>query len=148
MEPDQDALERLQKLERYMELNDFLLFREHDEYLWLKLRASGYRDAEAWKKLIARGTHRREEAWQIAREMARSILGREWQALGVEAESRDLAAVSDQFAEQLMVEQDIVPPTFTEWTQCESCGRMPVPQRFGKQQSPNCPWCLPGVADL
>jgi hypothetical protein len=139
MEPDQDALGRIKNLENFMELNHYLAFRETEDYLWLKLRASGYEDPEAWATLIELGSKRRAEAWQIAKEMATSILSDQ---RGVERGNFD--SVVEKLAEKLLVEQDLVPPTFTEWTECESCGRMPVPKRFEKTHSPNCPWCLPG----
>jgi hypothetical protein len=136
MQPDQDALDRLQALSNYLSVSEHMMFREKDEYLWLKLRASGYEDAEVWAKVIERGNVRREEAWEIAKDMARNIL------------NKDVEAVVQQFAEQLLVEQDIVPPTFTKWCECQTCGRMPVPERFEAERSPNCPWCLSGVSGI
>lgn len=143
MEPDQDALARIKNLENFMELNHYLAFRETEDYLWLKLRASGYEDPEAWAALIELGSKRRAEAWQIAKEMATSILSDQ---RGVERS--DFDSVVQRLAEKLLVEQDICPPTFNKWTECETCGRMPVPESFKFEQSPNCPWCLAGVADL
>lgn len=144
MEPDQDALGRIKNLENFMELNHYLAFRETEDYLWLKLRASGYEDPEAWATLIELGSKRRTEAWQIAKEIAANVLRAEWDGIGSQYSEEDLGRVSERLAEQLMVEQNLTPPTFTDWTECESCGRMPVPPRFQKTHSPNCPWCLPG----
>lgn len=144
MEADPDALRAIKNLERRMTLAEYMEFRTQDEFLWLQLRATGYEDPEAWAQVIERGTNRRAEAWTIAKEMATSIMRDEWDARGHEYRQSDLDAVAERLAEQLMVEQHITPPTFTKWIECETCGRMPVPERVQEQHAANCPWCLPG----
>lgn len=145
MEPDQDALDRLSALEKALTVSEYMQFKETDQYLWLKLRATGYDDDKLWSKVIERGTARRQEAWTIAREMARSILLDEVKGLSVDVDEDKLSTAVDAFAEQLLVQQDIVPPTFTKWTECETCGRMPVPEKFSLTSSPHCPWCTAGA---
>jgi hypothetical protein len=148
MDRDPSALESIKNLENFMELNSYLMFRQTEDYLWLKLRATGYTDPEAWATLIELGSKRRAEAWQIAQEMATSILKDQWDSRGHEYQQSDLDSVVRKLAEKLLVEQDICPPTFNKWCECETCGRMPVPERFQAEQSANCPWCLSGVSGI
>jgi hypothetical protein len=114
-------------------------FRKTDEYLWMVTRTEGYR-GKAMDELIKRGTKRREEAWKIALDMAESIVASDLAeaAMNVPEEGRRMAV--RQLAEKLLVEQDTIPLTYTAWSDCQQCGRVPVPEGSDEVLA-ICPWC-------
>lgn len=134
-----DTLGVLNHLSNVMTVDEWQQFKDTDDYLWMMARVEGYRGA-SMKKLSEAGTKRRAAAWEIAKEMAHSIIQAEIAELPLEIEDEQVQGLIDRLAEKLMVEQNLTPPTFTAWTDCSTCGRVPVPVGTDAT-TPNCPWC-------
>jgi hypothetical protein len=115
-------------------------FKESEDYLWLMARVEGFRGANM-AKLVKAGKKRRAEAWEVALDMAKSITKAEVEELELQLPEEQVQALTVKLAEKLMCEQNFTPPTFTEWAECETCGKVPVPQGT-ESKTPNCPWCM------
>ena len=134
-----DTLGVLNHLSNVMTIEEWQQFKDTEEYLWMMARVEGYRGA-SMKKLSEAGTRQRAEAWEIARDMANSIIKAEIAELPLDIEDTQVQVLIERLAEKLMVEQNLTPPTFTSWSDCSTCGRVPVPDGT-EALTPNCPWC-------
>ena len=134
-----DTLRALEHLSNVLTVDEWREFKATDEYLWMVARTQGYRGG-AMEELVARGTKRREEAWGIALDMARSIVEDDLRELSIDIPEENKRVAIKGLAEKLLVEQDIVPPTYTAWADCEQCGRVPVPEE-SEEVMASCPWC-------
>lgn len=134
-----DTLRALEHLSNVLTVDEWQRFKATDEYLWMVARTQGYR-GPAMEELVAKGVKRREEAWTIALDMARSIIEKDLKDLSYNAPEENKKLAIKQLAEKLLVEQDIVPPTYTAWADCEQCGRVPVPEEQDEVMA-RCPWC-------
>jgi hypothetical protein len=135
-----DALKLLDHLSSVLTVEEYQAWKESDHYLWVMARFEGYRGANM-DKLVEAGKRRRSEAWHIALDMAASVVDQESSELGLSLSSEQRERLRISWAEKLLIEQYITPPAFTGWTDCDSCGRVPVPATF-QPHSINCPWCL------
>ena len=136
-----DPLGVLNHLSGVMTPAQWLEFKTTDEYLWMMARAEGYR-GNAMKRLARAGAQRRAEAWEVAKDIAANIIRVEIAELPLEITDEQAQVLVTRLAEKLMCEQNFTPPTFTEWAECETCGKVPVPQGT-ETKTPNCPWCMP-----
>ena len=134
-----EPLAVLKHLSNVLTTQEWQAFKCTEDYLWLTARADGYK-GKAWEQLVKEGTERRREAWLIATDMAESIIAQEIAELGVDTPEEHRKQLILRLAEQLMVEQDLTPATFTAWTDCEYCGRVPVPEGTAEIVTV-CPWC-------
>jgi len=135
-----DTLRALEHLSNVLTTDEWSQFKSTDEYLWMIARTQGYR-GPAMEELVAKGTKRRAEAWEIALEMAQSITDQELAELSLFIPEENKRMAIRQLAEKLLVEQDTVPPTFTAWADCDQCGRVPVPEGSDETLAV-CPWCM------
>ena len=136
-----DALRTLNHLSCVLTVEEWQSFKETEEYLWIMAHAQKFRGHEM-DELVKRGTKRREEAWKIALDMADSIISQEVQEVSFPITEEQRGHLVTACAEKLLVEQNITPPTFTAWTDCDECGRVPC-HSGSPASSPNCPWCMP-----
>lgn len=134
-----DTLRALEHLSNVLTVEEWREFKSTDEYLWMVARTQGYR-GPAMEELVAKGTKRRAEAWDVAMDMARSIIEDELQEISIHVPDENKRESIKQLAEKLLVEQDIVPPTYTAWADCNQCGRVPVPEG-NEEVLAICPWC-------
>lgn len=134
-----DALRVLEHLSNVLTVAEWAEFKSTDDYLWMCARSQGYR-GPAMDKLVAKGTKRRAEAWAIAMDMAKSVIEQDLAELSANVPEENKQAAIKELAEQLLVEQDITPPTYTQWSDCNQCGRVPVPQGSDEILA-RCPWC-------
>lgn len=135
-----DALSVIHHLQNVLTVHEWQAFKETEEYLWYMARIHGYRGAHM-DKLVEAGKRRRSEAWEIAQEMAENVLAQEVSELGLRVSPEQKISGVNRMAERLLMEQNLTPPTFTCWSDCATCGRVPVPQGFDLTTI-NCPWCL------
>jgi len=135
-----DTLGVLNHLAGVMTIDQWQAFKATDDYLWMMAKVEGYRGA-SMKKLTRAGKKRRAEAWVIAQDMARSIIRAEMEELELVMPDEQVQTLIVRLAEKLMCEQNFTPPTFTEWAECETCGKVPVPPGTDNK-TPNCPWCM------
>lgn len=134
-----DTLRALEHLSNVLTVEEWREFKATDEYLWMVARTQGYR-GPAMEELVAKGTKRRTDAWDVALDMARSIIEQDLVDASAHLPDEQKKGVVRQLAEKLLVEQDIVPPTFTAWSDCQQCGRVPVPEESDEIMAV-CPWC-------
>lgn len=134
-----EPLAVLKHLSNVLTTHEWQAFKGTEDYLWLVSRAEGYKGA-AWEQLVKEGTQRRQEAWAIAVDMARSIIEQEVAELGVDTPEEQKQGLMIRLAERLLIEQDLTPATFTAWTDCDYCGRVPVPEGTAETVAV-CPWC-------
>jgi hypothetical protein len=134
-----DTLRALEHLSNVLTVDEWQRFKTTDEYLWMVARTQGYR-GPAMEELVAKGTRRREEAWGLALDMARSIIEDDLRDLSIHVPEENKKQSIKALAEKLLVEQDIVPPTYTAWVDCQQCGRVPVPEG-SEELMAVCPWC-------
>ncbi len=134
-----DPLDVLHHLSNVMTVHEWQEFKATEDYMWMMARIEGYKGAHM-KRLAEAGKKRRTEAWVIALEMAHSIVSQELDELGLEVPEEQRTVSIQTLAERLLMEQDLTPPTFTAWTDCATCGRVPVPKEV-EPVTPNCPWC-------
>jgi len=135
-----DTLRALEHLSNVLTTDEWSQFKSTDEYLWMIARTQGYR-GPAMEELVAKGTKRRAEAWEIALEMAQSITDQELAELSLFIPEENKRMAIRQLAEKLLVEQDTVPPTFTAWADYDHGGRVPVPEGSDETLAV-CPWCM------
>lgn len=134
-----DTLRALEHLSNVLTVEEWSEFRKTDDYLWMITRTKGYR-GEAMDELIKRGTRRREEAWKVALDVAESVVISDLAEIGVVVpEDAQRQAIRRQ-AEKLLVEQDIIPLSYTAWADCNQCGRVPVLEGSDAVLA-ICPWC-------
>jgi hypothetical protein len=134
-----DTLRALEHLSNVLTVDEWQRFKSTDEYLWMVARTERYR-GPAMEELVRKGTKRREEAWAIALDMARSIIEQDLREVSADVPEEARRAAIKGLAEKLLVEQDIVPPTYTAWCDCVQCGRVPVPEESDEVMAA-CPWC-------
>lgn len=134
-----DTLRVLQHLSNVLTVEEWQEFKSTDDYLWMVARTQGYRGL-AMEELVQKGTKRREEAWAIALDMAKVIIEEDLKDISVNVPEQNKRESIKQLAEKLLVEQDIVPPSYTAWADCEQCGRVPVPEEQDEVMA-ICPWC-------
>lgn len=134
-----DTLGVLNHLSNVMTLDEWKAFRETDDYMWMQARVEGYRGA-SMDKLIAAGKKRREEAWEIAFDMARNIIKAEREELPIDVPEDQAVVLVERLAEKILCEQGIIPPRFTKLVQCHTCGPVHAPEDT-ENKTPNCPWC-------
>lgn len=134
-----DTLRALEHLSNVLTVSEWAEFKATDDYLWMVARSQGYR-GPAMEELVAKGVKRRTEAWAIAMDMARSIIEQDLVEVSANVPEENKAVAIKQLAEKLLVEQDIVPPTYTAWSDCDQCGRVPVPEG-SEEILAICPWC-------
>lgn len=134
-----DQLGVLNHLSGVMTVDEWGDFKQTDDYLWMMAKIEGYR-GKTMAKLVAAGQRRRSEAWVIAQEMATNIITKEIEELPLEINNEQVQALIVGLAEKLLCEQNISPPTFVNWADCQTCGRVPVPKGV-EAVTPNCPWC-------
>lgn len=134
-----DALGVLNHLSGIMTPEEWAEFRDSEEGLWMRARVEGYRGA-AMQKLVEAGKRRRSEAWEIALDMANNIISAEAEEIPLVLEDEQRTQLVTRLAEKLLCEQNVTPPTFTAWTDCATCDRVPVPEGTDLV-TPNCPWC-------
>ena len=134
-----DQLGVLNHLSGLLTVSEWADFKQTDDYLWMVARVEGYR-GKNMAKLVAAGQRRRSEAWVIAQDMAKNIISKEIEELPLEIDNEQVQVLIIGLAEKLLCEQNISPPTFTNWTDCQSCGRVPVPTGV-EAVTTNCPWC-------
>lgn len=134
-----DTLRALEHLSNVLTVEEWREFKSTDEYLWMVARTQGYR-GPAMEELVAKGTRRRSEAWDVAMDMARSIIEDELRDISSYVPEENKRQSIKQLAEKLLVEQDIVPPTYTAWADCNQCGRVPVLEGSDEVLA-ICPWC-------
>lgn len=130
----------LEHLSNVLTVDEWREFTQTEDYLWMCARADGYQGS-AMDELVKRGTRRREAAWAVALDVARSVVAQEMEAAGCSIPSEHVRKAEEILAEKLMVEQDITPPTFKFWADCCQCGRVPVPEKSDEILA-CCPWCL------
>jgi hypothetical protein len=135
-----DTLRALEHLSNVLTVDEWQEFKRTDDYLWMVSRVNGYRGS-SMDELVRRGMKRREEAWQIANEMAESIVSSDLADVAINVPEEGKRMVVRKLAEKLLVEQDVIPLTYTAWADCDVCGRVPVPEGSEEVVS-NCPWCL------
>ena len=136
-----DTLGVLNHLSGVMTIEEWQEFKASDDYLWMMARVEGYR-GNAMKKLAKAGSVRRSEAWKVAQEIATNIIRAEIAELPLEIGDEQVQVLVTKLAEKMMCEQNYTPPTFTAWTECQTCGKVPVPAGT-ETETPNCPWCMP-----
>lgn len=134
-----DPLGVLNHLSGVMTTDEWREFVQTDDYLWMQARVEGFK-GNAMKELARRGTIRRAEAWECALDLAKAIVRAEIEHLPVAVEEAQQELLVVRLAERLMCEQDFTPPSFTSWADCETCGRVPVPEEV-PAKTKNCPWC-------
>lgn len=134
-----DTLRALEHLSNVLTVDEWREFTQTDEYLWMVARTEGYR-GKAMEELVRRGSKRRQEAWLLALDMARSIVIEDLRDSSSHLPSEQVRRVEQTLAEHLLVEQDIIPPTYTAWSDCQQCGKVPVPEG-SSDVLPVCPWC-------
>lgn len=134
-----DALRSLEHLSSVLTVEEWQAFKSTDDYLWMLAHTRKFHGKEM-DELVKRGTQKRKEAWEIALEMAQSITDAEIKELGVEVMDEQRNMLITQMAEKLLVEQNLTPPTFTAWCDCDTCGRVPCPEGT-EEITTNCPWC-------
>ena len=135
-----DTLRAIEHLSAVLTVEEWQAFKETDDYLWMMASAEKYR-GNSMDELIRRGVKRRTEAWEIALDMAKNILEREVAELAIDVPEEQMTKSRIALAEKLLIEQNLTPPTFTAWCDCDSCGRVPVPEGT-PGVTPNCPWCM------
>lgn len=135
-----DALAKLHWVSRYMTTDQWQKYIESENYMWARARIEGYRGANM-DRLVASGTRRINEAWEIALDMSFKIVGEEIDALPEGVETPPLAQLVQEFAEQLMREQYLVPPTYSKRIVCDVCGPMMAPNGYPTETA-TCPWCV------
>lgn len=135
-----DALRALTHLSNVLTVDEWAAFKNTDEYHWMVARTEGYRGS-SMTELIKRGAARRAEAWAIAHEMANSIVREEMAELTVNVPEEQMQRTVNAMAEKLMMDQDLTPPSFTAFCECQECGPVACPEGTPKI-TPNCPWCM------
>lgn len=135
-----DPLSVLNHLSKVLTVHEWAAFKETEDYLWMVARADNYK-GPAMRQLVEQGNKRRQECWEWALSMASDIVTSEVAELGLDVPEEQRAKVVERMAEKLMIEQDLTPPSFTSWTVCDECGKVPVPVGFD-EACPNCPWCM------
>lgn len=135
-----DALRNLNHLSSVLTVEEWQVFKTTEDYLWMMAHAQQFKGQEM-DELVKRGAKRREEAWTIALEMADSIISEEVKEVSMDVTEEQRRHLATSLAEKLLVEQNLTPPTFTAWCDCETCGRVPCPKDT-PALTPNCPWCM------
>ena len=135
-----DTLAVLNHLSNVLTVQEWQAFKETDDYLWMMARIEGYKGAHM-QQLIDAGKRRRDEAWEIAKDMARNVVAMEVAELPIEISPEGQERMAIATAERLLMQQHITPPTFTAWCDCATCGRVPVPEGTSAETN-NCAWCL------
>lgn len=130
----------LNHLSNVLTVEEWQLFKATDDYLWMAARAQGYSGKEM-DELVKRGAVRRDEAWKIALEIAESVIAQDMAEVAANVTEEQKRQVVVSMAEKLLMEQNITPPTFTAWADCDSCGRVLVHEGT-PESTPNCPWCM------
>jgi hypothetical protein len=135
-----DALSVLNHLSNVLTVEEWQAFKETEDYLWMMARVEGYKGAHM-QQLIDAGKRRRSEAWEIALDMARNVVSIESEELPIALSDDAKERLIVHSAERLLMDQNLTPPTFTAWTDCATCGRVPVPANT-PSETPHCAWCL------
>jgi hypothetical protein len=134
-----DPLSVVNHLSNVLTVSEWQAFQLTEDYLWLMARIEGFKGAHM-EKLVEAGKRRRQEAWGISLEMADSIVMQELKELGLDVPEEQRKVSVQALAEKLMMEQNLTPPTFTSWSDCVTCGRVPVPEKT-EDSTHHCPWC-------
>ena len=130
--------------ERFMTRAQWKEFKSSAAYAKFRLMEQG-KTKELWDLEMREMTQARDEAWTIALEMAESIVLGEAKDVPFPIQSETLAKLKETLAEKLLLEQHLVPPTYTHTIECEQCG-----PSLSKTPSLNpvkcCVFCIPAGA--
>jgi predicted Fe-S protein YdhL (DUF1289 family) len=130
-------------LARYMTTDQYREFLESEEYLNEKLGLVswlGLTDRER-KMLIRLSEQRRQNAWDNAWQIASHQCARDE---GETDEQHHSALVA--FAEQVLLDQAIIPPHFRQLVECFHCGSVYMPKGTASSVR-TCRWCSTPYAE-